>query len=184
MEHRKFHPTRPTALWPFIDLLECPRRALPALDRLITPDPYPDLFYIQHSRPISAHHVEQSVISDAGGETRFPGFSDSPPGESIPRVKQSVKHRPVHQPAITPPPWENETPWSIISGETKSFQWGRDRQGSLRKLMFIQLMPRLLILTFYHWLQTKALHLSPYCFSHTHLSQWTATARTFLLPET
>lgn len=30
-----------TALWPVIDLLECPRRAQPALNRLITPDPYP-----------------------------------------------------------------------------------------------------------------------------------------------
>lgn len=39
-----FHFTRPNALSPFIDLLECPQQAQPALDRLIMGDLYPSLF--------------------------------------------------------------------------------------------------------------------------------------------
>lgn len=107
MEEKEFHLPRLTALWPSIDLLECPLCAQPALDRLITPDPYPKLLYIQHSRPISADHTEQSAISEeverGRGETRLPRFGDSSPGESIPPVKQSVKHQAVKQTAINPP---------------------------------------------------------------------------------
>lgn len=39
-----FHFTRPNALSPFIDLLECSQQAQPALDRLIMGDLYPSLF--------------------------------------------------------------------------------------------------------------------------------------------
>jgi len=48
--------------------------------------------------------MQQSAISEGGGETRFLRFGDRPPGESIPQVKQSVKQQPVNQPAIKPPP--------------------------------------------------------------------------------
>lgn len=136
MEEREFHLARLAALWPSIDLLECPLCAQPALDRLITPDPYPNPFYIQHSWPISADHVEQSAISEGRGETRFPRFGDSPPGESIPRVKRSVKHQLVNQPAINPPPGRMKRLQALSPERQTASNWGWDSAGSLRKRMF------------------------------------------------
>lgn len=90
MEEGEFHLTRLTALWPVIDLLQCPRRAQPALNRLITPDPYPAagrpiFFYIQHRGPISADRMQQSA--DLGGRRWDPfprGLGAVLAGESIP----------------------------------------------------------------------------------------------------
>lgn len=65
---RDFHFTRPNALSPFIDLLERPQQAQPALDRLIMGDLYPSLFYTQHSRPISPDHMRLSLGEE---EKRF-----------------------------------------------------------------------------------------------------------------
>lgn len=88
-----FHFTRPNALSPFIDLLEHPQQAQPALDRLIMGDLYPSLFYIQHSRPISPDHMRLSLGEE---EKRFLSPTGNLPPLEINPTKKSIQSKSSH----------------------------------------------------------------------------------------
>lgn len=160
MEEREFHLTRLTALWPVIELLESPWRAQPALNRLITPDPYPTtgrpIFFLYTALQANFSWPHAAISHLRGRRWKpFPQVRrPSPWGINPPGIKQSVNQQPVNQPVILLGEWNALKHYHL-----------RDKELPLR-VFFIQAMPSFWILALYHctnWLQTTALYSKSHC---------------------